>query len=285
MPWEACLPGLALGLALACASGGCSSSDAPADPGPATDAGAETSLEEEDGAAPVNDGGPGKDAADARPDAPAPGTHYCTKLPTPPRFCDDFDDDGDLTDDWTQSAAPPGAVFELDTTSSSSAPASFHVVAKASAAVAANNVLLRSTMFGVVKHARLELDVFLPSVTFTQGAIAIAQFYVNLHDVFTLYLRGPDDAANIPMLESVVNGMLTRHMLTSLPTAGAWTHVLVDLDLAGGKASVSFGAQKALDSATIDVLTGTEATVRIGAIIDGPNDAFEARFDDVVIDY
>ncbi len=74
-------------------------------------------------------------------------------------------------------------------------------------------------------------------------------------------------------------------MLTTLPPAGVWTRVALDLDLVGGKANVSFGANKALVAAPISVLTGTEATVRIGAIIDGPADAFEARFDDVTVDY
>ena len=61
--------------------------------------------------------------------------------------------------------------------------------------------------------------------------------------------------------------------------------MVIDLDLAGGKASVSFDADKALDAAPIGVLTGSEATVRLGALVDGPADAFEARFDDVVLDY
>jgi hypothetical protein len=80
-------------------------------------------------------------------------------------------------------------------------------------------------------------------------------------------------------------GVTTEHALAKLPTAAAWTRVAIDLDLVNGKASVTFDAQKALDAAPITVSAGTEATVRIGAIIDGPSDAFEAHFDDVVIDY
>jgi hypothetical protein len=236
-----------------------------------------------DGSAPATDAG--TDAADAAPDViPTPGTHYCTKLAQVPRFCDDFDD-GDLTNDWTQFVAPAGSLFQLDTTSSTSAPASFHLGANATAAAAANNVLLRTTMFGVVKHGKLAFSVFLPNVTFALGAIAIAQFYVNLDDVYTLYLRGPDDAANAPLLEAYVGGVITRYPLTKLPPANAWTRVELDLDLAGGKASVSFGADKVLDAQAIGVLTGSEATVRLGAIIDGPASALEARFDDVVLDY
>lgn len=232
-----------------------------------------------DGSFPDGDGG--TDATDA---VVKPGGRFCTKLAPAPRFCDDFDD-GDLTNDWTQSAVAPGALFELDTSSSTSAPASFHLISSATSVAGSNNVLLRTTMFGAVKHGTLSFSVFLPSLTFTKGAIAIAQFYVNLDDVYTLYLRGPDDAANLPMLEAFVAGVTTRHMLTRLPPVGVWTRVALDLDLAAGKASVSFGADKALDAAPISVLMGTEATVRIGALIDGPADPFEARFDDVTVDY
>lgn len=266
---------------LACLTA-CGSSGESADP-PAPEADAAPRTEPgPDGTAPGTDAG--TDSADAAGDVVTSGGHYCTTLAPPPRFCDDFDD-GDLTNDWTQFAVAPGALFQLDTTSSTSAPASFRLIANATSAAAANNVLLRTTMFGVVKHAKLAFSVFLPSLTFTKGTIAIAQFYVNLDDVYTLYLRGPDDAANIPMLETFVGGVTTRHMLTTLPPVGVWTRVALDLDLAGGRANVSFGADKALVAAPISVLTGTEATMRLGAIIDGPSDAFEARFDDVTIDY
>jgi hypothetical protein len=259
----------------------CGSSGETSDPQPqGVDAGAP--LPADDGSAPALDAGP--DARDASSDVVPPGDRFCTKLTPVPRFCDDFDD-GDLTNDWTQFVAPAGSVFELDPSSSTSAPASFHVVAKATAAAAANNVLLRSTMLGVVKHAKLAFDVFLPSVTFTKGTFAIAQFYANLDDAYTLYLRGPDDAGNVALLEAYVGGVTTRHTLTKLPPVATWTRVTIDLDLVGGNASVWYGAYKALDAAPYSALTGTEATVRIGAIVDGPADAFEARFDDVVIDY
>lgn len=261
----------------------CGSSGNPSDPAPEGPDAATPDAPDADGSSAAD---AGTDGADGGPSADVvpPGGRYCSTLTPAPRFCDDFDD-GDLTNDWTQFAVQPGSLFELDSSSSASGPASFHLIARASAAAAANNVLLRTTMFGAVKRGKLAFAARLPSVTFAKGTIAIAQFYVNLDDVYTLYLRGPDDAANIPMLEAYVGGVTTRHMLTRLPPAGVWTRVAIDLDLAGGRASVSFGADKALDGVAIGVLTGSEATVRIGAIIDGPVDAFEASFDDVIVDY
>jgi hypothetical protein len=256
-----------------------------ADPGPGIEAGtdAEADAQLAPDAAPMVDAGP--DVADAKADVVVPPAHFCAGLVPAPKFCDDFDD-GDLADDWTASAVQAaGTVFELDTATSTSAPASFHVLTTAEMAAASNNALLRTTMLGAVSHAKLAFAVLLPSVTFTKGAIAIARFHITLDDSYTLYLRGPDAAANVATLEENVNGVTTEHALAKLPTAGAWTRVVIDLDLTNGKASVMFDAQKALDAATITVGAGTEATVRVGAIIDGPSDAFEAHFDDVIIDY
>jgi hypothetical protein len=223
------------------------------------------------------------DVADAAIDVVAPG-HFCAGLVPAPRFCDDFDD-GDLTNNWTSFAAQPGSVLELDTAISRSAPASFHVVAMEDLAAAPNNVLLRTTLLGAVSHGKLSFSTLLPSITFTKGAIAIARFHITLNDSYTLYLRGPDAAGNIATLEENVGGVVTEHMLSSLPPIGVWTRVMLDLDLAGGKASLSFGALKALDAVAITPMAGTEATVRIGAVIDGPSDTFEAHFDDVVVDF
>lgn len=263
------------------ASAACGSTET-AEPTPPADAGTDA----EPDVLPVADAAgvdAGPDAADAKPDVVTPA-HFCTGLVPAPKFCDDFDD-GDLTNDWTQFAAQPGSVFELDTTTSTSAPASFHLVAMAEMAAAPNNVLLRTTMLGAVNHGKVAFSTLLPSNTFTKGAIAIARFHITLDDSYTLFLRGPDAAGNIATLEENVGGVITEHMLTTLPPVGVWTRVMLDLDLANGKASLSFGAQKALDAVAITPTAGTEATVRIGAIIDGPSDKFEAHFDDVIVDF
>lgn len=225
-------------------------------------------------------------AADVRPDVMPVGTSYCSKLTPRPRFCDDFED-GDLENGWTSAAVVLGNVAEVDDTSFTSTPFSFHVVAKSTAAAAANNALVRTTGFGAVQRAKLAFSTFLPSVTFTKGVVAIASLDLaqSPAHLFTLYLRDGDINAPTAILEEYTAGVTTRHLLTGPPPAGVWTRVAIDLDLVAGKATVMFDATKALDAATIAAVPGTEATVRIGAIIDGPADAFEARFDDVVVDY
>lgn len=289
--------GLCAGVAV---EGGCSPSarsdgendagfDGSADAGPAD---ASEPARDAAGAADASDYADATDADDADADdaddadaAPIDaGPPYCLSLVPQPRFCDDFDD-GNLTDDWTQSAFVPGSVAALDGAAFTSGPASFRVVSPATAVAAANNALLRRTMFAAVSHPKLAFSALLPKVTFTKGTIAIATVDVALDHFFTLYLRDADPATPAAVLEEYVAGAVTRHVLAKLPTANVWTRVTIDLDLAAGKADVSFDAQKALDAAPITALAGSEATIRVGAIIDGPADAFEVRVDDVRLDY
>ena len=267
-----------VGVALASAACGSSGSTPADNPDATTDAQVEPD-------APIQPPDAGSDVvADAKKDVVPAGGRYCEKLMPAPKFCDDFDDNG-LTDDWTQSAVVPGNVFALDEGSFTSPPASFRVKTGTVLATVANNVLLRATMFGAVSRGKLAFSTFLPSVTFTKGTIAIAQFYVTLNDVFTLYLRDGDTTAPAAVLMEEVGGVTKRHVLTKLPPTKVWTRVVIDLDLVGGKATVMFDAQKALDADPIAVGTGSEATVRLGAIIDGPSDPFEAGFDDVTVDF
>lgn len=226
----------------------------------------------------------GSDAADGRKDVSVPGTG-CGALVPKPKFCDDFDD-LDLTDDWDQATVLPPSVMDLDDSTFTSAPASFVVATKSVALASSGNVSLRKTMFGSVSHAQLSFSAFFATTTLTKGLVAIATLDVSLNHFFTLYLRDGDPDAPAATLEELVGGTMTRHVLTALPPAGTWTRIVIDLDLVAGKATVSFGAQKALDAAPITAGVGTEATVRLGAVyVYGPTDPFQASFDDVVVDF
>jgi len=260
---------------------GCGSSE-----GGATEADASPDADPDVTVADSADPDAGVDAADARRDVTVPGDSYCSKLTPKPKFCDDFDD-GDLENGWTSKAVFPGNVAEIDATSFMSTPFSFHVVAKSTNTASANNALVRTTGFGAVQKLKVAFSTFLPSVTFTKGVVAIAgvDLAQSPAHLFTLYLRDGDTTAPAAVLDEYTGGVTTRHVLTGAPPAGAWTRVAIDLDLVLGRATVMFDATKALDAAPIGAVPGTEATVRIGAIIDGPADTFEARFDDVIVDY
>ena len=65
-----------------------------------------------------------------------------------------------------------------------------------------------------------------------------------------------------------------------------WTRIVLDVNLAAGKANVTFDGQKALDDAPITATPGTEGTIRVGAVYQyPPSEPFTANFDDVVLDF
>lgn len=227
----------------------------------------------------------GEDAADARKDVVAPASGYCAGLSPKPKFCDDFDD-GALANAWDQATVVGPTAVDVDDAVFVSAPFSFIVATKTVPMGSVGNGSLRKTVLGSVSHVNLAFSARLTTPAVATGLVAIATLDVSLSHFFTLYLRDGDATAPAAVLEEQVNGTLTRHLLTRLPPAATWTRIVIDLDFTTGKASVSFGGQKALDAEPITALVGTEATVRLGAVyVYGPTEPFEARFDDVVLDF
>jgi hypothetical protein len=227
----------------------------------------------------------GRDAPlDARPDV-APSA-YCASLSPQPRFCDDFDD-FDLANGWDQATVLPQSEMDLDDGTFTSAPLSYVVATRSvDAGGAAGNVSLRKTVLGAVSHVKLAFSARFSTTTVTKGLLAIATLDVSSNHYFTLYLRDGDADSPAAILEELAGSTQTRHLLTKLPVAGAWTRIEIDVDLAGAKANVTFGGQKALTDAPIDGTIGTEATIRLGAVyIYPPSDPFVANFDDVVLDF
>ncbi|MBX3191014.1 MAG: hypothetical protein KF819_28720 [Labilithrix sp.] len=276
---------LVLGLGVALALGGyaCGGTTPTADDADAGDDAAAPDAEPDDSGEPSD---AGRDApVDAPKDSPGPPNGYCAKLSPKPKFCDDFDD-GNLIDDWDIPTMVMGkSSMELDDATFTSPPYAFTVAAReltTNGDIA--NVHLRRTVLGAVGHVTLSFSALYPSLTLTKGAIAIATLDVSSSRFFTLYLRDPDTGG--PTLEEINGGMMTKHVLTMLPPAAAWTRITIDLDLAGGAASVSYDAAKALDAEPITAAAGTEATIRVGAVyVYGPTDAFGATYDDVVLDF
>ncbi len=261
------------------------------DEAPAADAGPDASaLPLEDGQTP-DDAGEPEAGLDAGPDVIIPpkpdgGAPPCASLQPAPAFCDDFDD-GDLKDDWEVLTVSAGSSASLDTNGYASAPASFAARTKAIVAKDAAFAHLRTTVTGAPSRMRLSFSAFFPTTTLDKGMLAIATVDVSTNHFFTLFLRDGDPDAPGPTLEESVPGTTTRHVLGSPPPANVWTRVVVDIDLGTGKASVSWDATKALDGATIATTPAAQdPTIRVGALyVYGPQDAFEARFDDVLFEY
>jgi len=279
-----------LGIAATAGAAACggSSGDTP-DPG--ADAAPEaSSIPGSDGGPTDPDAAPASDAgADSGPPVRADAGPGCAALSPPARFCDDFDD-GDVADDWTIANVLNGSALDLDTAGGAvSAPASMRVTTKAVAAMSTAPAHLRHTVFGAVNHATLSFwALFTTSPAITKGAVAIATLDVTTSHFFTLWLRdAPQDGSDpAAVLEEINGATITRTPLTKLPPMGAWTRVVIDLDLVAGKASVSFDADRAVDAAPIAAVPGTEATFRVGAVyVFGPADPLQASFDDVIVDF
>ncbi len=222
-------------------------------------------------------------STDAAIDAPAKG--FCASRSPAPRFCDDFDD-ADLDDDWTVQTVLNGAPI-LDTSAATSLPASFGVETIAIDSDESAHVHLRANVAGTpTGHVVLAFEMMLATATYTRGTIAIATLDVSPDHFFTLYLRDADPDAPAPVLEETSGATTTRHVLSKLPPAVVWTRVTIDVDVAGAKASVLWGNEKVLDQAAIAAGPASAPRIRVGAVyVYGPADPFEARFDDVTLDF
>ena len=275
-----------MGALAACGSEGGVDPSADAGP-PGDDAGPDTTTSDAD----VPDADAGADApVDAKPDTKIDaGPSFCSALSPKPKFCDDFDD-GDAADAWDSQAVVGGSALDIDVSSYTSAPYSLGVFTPALANMQAASAALRKTLFGTAKHSTLSFSTFLVSnPVVTKGSLAIATLDVSLDHFFALHLRdSPQDGVSLPaaVLEEIEGSTITRYPLSSLPPMGAWTRVVIDIDLNTAKANVTIGGTKVVDDVTIGTSGGTEATVRLGAFYHfGPADPVEARFDDVVIDF
>jgi hypothetical protein len=96
-----------------------------------------------------------------------------------------------------------------------------------------------------------------------------------------------DDDANSPgpTLTEVAPGVGTplRNPFTPVPGASQWTHVVLDVDAANGKASVGFDGVLVL-SATIAKAKVDSPTIRVGVLVTGPVAPYTFDFDNVTFD-
>jgi hypothetical protein len=236
--------------------------------------------ESPDGGALIEDGSPpDSDVPDVIPtaDAAADGD-AAGPSPDGEVFADDFED-GELEDDWDVFNVCVGCSATVDQGA---------FLAKTKSIVAQENAFaqLRTTVMGAPSRIRFSFDATFPSVTLTKGTLAIATVDVSANHFFTLYLRDTDMNTPAASLDEQGGPSPKRHLLTSLPPAGTKTRVVIDIDLGGGTANVSFGGSVALANDPIGKTIADDPTIRVGLVyVYGPQDPFEARFDDVLLEY
>jgi hypothetical protein len=283
----AALAAAIVGVLGACGSNG---TDPGMDAGPpADDGGIESATDEDTSVADAGTDAPADTKPDTQRDA---STGYCATLSPAPKFCDDFDD-GNLTDGWSVQNVAGGAVMDLDISSFTSAPYAMAIVTPAINAGQFAPAALRAERIAPARHVTYSFSAyFVTDPAITKGALAIAGLDVRSAGpghYFTLYLRDdPQDGVSTPaaVFEEIEGATTTRFPLAALPPMGAWTRIVIDVDLDAAKANVTFGGVKVVDDVTIGTSGGAEATFRLGAVYNyGPADMIEARFDDVVVDF
>jgi hypothetical protein len=193
-------------------------------------------------------------------------------------FADDFED-GDLANNWDVLNVCSGCSATID-------QGAFLAKTKSILAQDIAFAHLRTTVPGAPSRVRLSFLATFPSVTLTQGTLAIAAVDVSTNHFFSLYFRDDDMSTPAASLEETSLAGTTRHLLANLPPAGTPTRVMIDVDLGAGMANVAWGSTIALANAPIDKTPAADPTIRVGLMyVFGPQDAFEGRFDDVLLEY
>ena len=202
----------------------------------------------EDGGAASDARASDADAADATiRDA---GPSYCDFLDVKPAFCDDFDH-GAVGATWDAVVVIKPGTATLDDTVSTSAPNSLLITTPLVQDTSYGTVLLRKTVTNAaaVTHARLAFSFNPTSMTSATGSLAIATLDLSMGHLFTLYLRDQSTTPGPSLVETQASD--TRFALTGVPAVGAWTRVILDLDVTNAKANVYFGSAHVLTDAVI----------------------------------
>lgn len=217
--------------------------------------------------------------------SPADGgaSGFCATRTPRPAFCDDFDR-GALGATWDvlERGAPQQA--SLDTVTFLSPPAAFAVTPPRLAAGELGATLLRRTVKGTARRFVFGFAVRADAPP-TDGTLAIATLDLALDHLLTLYLRDDDPVSPGPSLAEAAPGAgaIVRTRLASAPPAGVWTRVELDVDAAAGHAVVRIAGAVVL-SAPVSRASAVDPTIRVGALVTGPADAYGLRFDDVTLD-
>ncbi len=238
-------------------------------------------------------GDAGKPSLDAGGDAKPPnfgdaGPSFCSTLAPKPAFCEDFDHGGALAD-WDAVVVVAPGTASLSAVEFTSGPASALIATSTAAAGAYSSVLLRKTvtLAANVNRARLSFSYYSTSDVAQAGSFGIATLDIGTAHLFTLYLRDPSATPGPALVESVATD--TRFALTNATlTTNQWTRIVLDVDVANGKANVTFGANKVLTDAAISHGTSKEPTIRVGSLAEGPVmgtlPATNAYVDDVTLE-
>ena len=226
----------------------------------------------------AGEGGRERDAADAS------GQTWCDTRAPVPIFCDDFDR-GELGARWDFFLKSPPGTATLDATRARSAPNALAVATRKVLAAEFGSILLRKTVGGSPARARLGFDLF-ADATQPSGTLAVATLDLAADHLLTLYLRDENAGGPGAALVEVPpgGGPAARYALAVTPAVGQWTRVELDVDAAGGRATLRFDGATILDGVALTKAPTDRPTLRVGVLTSGPADTYQFGFDNVTLD-
>ena len=224
--------------------------------------------------APPGDGGldgqpetssPGQDSAsEGAPIEASPGTSYCSKLSPQPTFCSDFDEGPGSLSPWNLLTTnfiygdPSGGTITLDTSTSTSPPASLHEVTEAMPDAGVYRALAQKVLGVTGSETTFAADVLLAS--------ADTEVFADLS------FEHPDGNED-DLLFDLVYGQLYQ----SVPAGDSGTDGITEVASFGLDGGVPFASWHRI---SVDVVVGPPATVSV--MIDStpvlPTTPLDARF-------
>jgi hypothetical protein len=230
-------------------------------------------------------GADAREVGDAGREAEAGRATWCDVQNPPPAFCDDFDR-GAPGAMWDAVVQTTGASLTLDPASYVSPPQSLAMRSKGVSAAEFGSVLLRKTVARTGTRYKLSFDFMADPVPTSGGPVGIATLDADTFHLFTLYLRdeGVDGGLPQPALVEQIPGGGSSRTTFSAPPLGAFARVELEIDLALQRATLRIGTVAVVNQAPIAAGAASQPTVRVGVLATGPQVAYAARFDNVVVD-
>jgi hypothetical protein len=260
-------------------------------------------------AAPSEDGSSGNDA---RADVPSfsdasandagayvgPGSSFCSKLSPQPTFCADFDEGAGSLSGWQlitdnfYGGDPSGGTVSLDTSTSTSAPASAHQATLANPDAGVFRAMLFNGLGVTASEVTLSADMLLASGTTTPGSETI---FANLSFVHT---DGTADEIDVDLDSDVVSQSIPAGSspaqgikeaawwnLQAGLMRGAWHRVSMDV-VAGPPATLKVTIDSSVVLSTTLDSRFTNGTVKFGLGLMGGSGSsgLDMHVDNVVVD-
>lgn len=241
-----------------------------------------------DAAPPVDDAVPdGSDEAAETGEGGAPPFSCATQAPAH-FICSDFDEGSITAGGWTLSQSAGGSA-RLDTAQFASPPAA--LIGRLPAVLdttTASGILFQNIKNLVPKGVHMAFDMRIGSCqAMTGGSITLAVIAPVKAVTFGFVIQSNNAFAFAEQITVDGGRTFTPHALSTMPAAGVWTRVKLDVTFtpAKGSASVRLDDKEVLKTDVSGVTPdGSPVLLNIGTFSTGPNFPCDVDFDNVTFD-